>query len=47
MAGLAWGLFLPLLRYSNALVLMLLGGIVLGVLFPQPVVASGAADRSQ
>jgi len=33
MAGLAWGLFLPLLRYSNALVLMLLGGIVLGVLF--------------
>ncbi|MDZ7602417.1 MAG: iron chelate uptake ABC transporter family permease subunit [Hoeflea sp.] len=33
MAALAWGLFLPLLRYSNALVLMLLGGIVLGVLF--------------
>ncbi|PHR23850.1 MAG: iron ABC transporter permease [Hoeflea sp.] len=33
MIGLALALFLPLLRYSNALVLMLLGGIVLGVLF--------------
>jgi len=33
MAGLALVLFLPLLRYANALVLMLLGGIVLGVLF--------------
>ncbi|WP_026479617.1 iron chelate uptake ABC transporter family permease subunit [Ahrensia sp. 13_GOM-1096m] len=33
MAGLACLLFLPLLRYSNALVLMLLGGIVVGVLF--------------
>ncbi|WP_018689326.1 iron chelate uptake ABC transporter family permease subunit [Ahrensia kielensis] len=33
MAGLACLLFLPLLRYSNALVLMLLGGIVIGVLF--------------
>lgn len=33
MAGLALALFLPLLRFSNALVLMLLGGIVLGVLF--------------
>ncbi|MDP3526118.1 MAG: iron chelate uptake ABC transporter family permease subunit, partial [Hoeflea sp.] len=33
MAGLAWILFLPLLRYSHALVLVLLGGIVLGVLF--------------
>jgi len=33
MAGLALLLFLPLLRYANALVLMLLGGIVLGVLF--------------
>lgn len=33
MAGLVCALFLPLLRYSNALVLMLLGGIVVGVLF--------------
>lgn len=33
MAGLALALFLPLLRYSNALVLMLLGGIVMGAFF--------------
>jgi iron complex transport system permease protein len=33
MAGLACLLFLPLLRFTNALVLMLLGGVVLGVMF--------------